>query len=246
MVDMRRAIAVSSDVYFYEVGGGFGNQKGLGAHNVKKYLSLFGLGDITGVDMVGEKEGYIPDPDNNKSLRNWTVGDTYHLSIGQGDLLVTPMQVAVYVSALASKGIILYPHLVSAVADENERILERFNYAPKKSELGDVIKKEYFDIIHEAMRGSATYGTASGLGGLPIEVAAKTGTAEIGDTGRVHSWSIGFLPYKEPRIAFTILMENGSVNNLVGGTYVASQVIQWMASTDFLTRIDSATILSKR
>ncbi len=241
-VDMRRAIAVSSDVYFYEVGGGFGGQSGLGVNNLKKYFSLFGFGDRTGIDMPGEKEGYVPDAQNNKNNRAWNIGDTYHLSIGQGDFLVTPMQVAVYTSALASNGILEYPHLVKATMDNNKEVEERFDYSPKRSDLRDTIPEEYFTIIHEAMKGSATYGTASGLGGLPIAVAAKTGTAEIGDTGRVHSWSIGFFPYEKPRLAFTIMMESGSATNLVGGTYAASQMIQWMAQNNFLFKLDNGII----
>ena len=127
--------------------------------------------------------------------------------------------------------------------DNNKEADERFDYAPKRTDLRDTIPEELFTIIHEAMRGSATYGTASGLGGLPIAVAAKTGTAEIGDTGRVHSWSIGFFPYDKPRLAFTILMENGSAANLVGGTYVASQMIQWMAQNNFLSKLDNGILI---
>ena len=242
-VDMRMAIAVSSDVYFYEVGGGYGDQQGLGANNLKKYFSLFGFGERAGIDTVGEKEGYVPDQQNNKNKKAWNIGDTYHLAIGQGDFLVTPMQVAVYTAAIASRGILEYPHLVKAIVDKNKEIEERFDYTPKRADIRDAILPDFFTIIHEAMRGSATYGTASGLGGFPISIAAKTGTAEIGDTGRVHSWSIGFFPYERPRLAFTILMENGSAANLVGGTYVASQMIQWMLQSDFLAKLDNGIII---
>ena len=242
-VDMRRAIAVSSDVYFYEVGGGYGDQKGLGVNNLKKYFSLFGFGERTEIDMPGEKEGYVPDAQNNKNKRAWNIGDTYRLTIGQGDFLATPMQVAVYTAALASKGILEYPHLVKATMGNNKEADEWFDYAPKRTDLRDTIPEDFFTVIHEAMRGSATYGTASGLGGLPIAVAAKTGTAEIGDTGRVHSWSIGFFPYDKPRLAFTILMENGSAANLVGGTHVALQMIQWIAQNNFLSKLDNGIII---
>ena len=81
---------------------------------------------------------------------------------------------------------------------------------------------------------SVVSGTSVGLSGYPVEVAAKTGTAEIGNTGRVHSWSIGFLPYKEPKIAWAIIMENGPVHNTIGATFVASQMIQWMVENNFL------------
>lgn len=242
-VDMRSALAYSSDVYFYEIGGGFQDQKGLGAFNIKKYYSLFGYGEPTGIDLQGEKAGFIPDPNNHKIERVWTVGDTYHMSIGQGEVLVTPMQMAVYAAALASDGVLHYPHIVQAIVDKDKKVVERLPYSPKKT---DLLPSEFFKVVKEGMRGSATYGTASGLSGLPIKVAAKTGTAEIGDTGRVHSWSIGFFPYEEPRLAYVLLMENGSVTNLVGATYAASQMLTWMDSVNFLSKLDDDIILSNR
>ena len=242
-VDMRSAIAYSSDVYFYEVGGGFQAQKGLGAFNLKKYFSLFGFGEPTGIDLQGEKTGFVPAPDNHKNPRAWTIGDTYHMAIGQGEMLVTPMQMAVYVASIASDGVMQYPHIVQAIVDNDKKVIEKLSYAPKKT---NMLPKELFVIVKEGMRGSATYGTASGLSGLPIQVGAKTGTAEIGDTGRVHSWSIGFLPYEKPRLAYVILLESGSAQNLVGATYAASQMIGWMAGNNFLLKLDNDIILSMR
>ncbi len=238
-VDMREALAYSSDVYFYEVGGGFQDQKGLGAWNLKKYYNLFGLGESTGIDLQGEKLGFVPDPDNHKVERAWTIGDTYHLAIGQGEMLVTPMQIAVYAATIASDGIMPYPHIVRAIVDNDKKIVEKLSYAPKKR---DILPKAFFGVIKEGMRGSATFGTASGLSSLPIRLGTKTGTAEIGDTGRVHSWSIGFFPYDSPRLAYAILMENGSEKNLVGATYGAAQMIQWMAGNDFLSKLDDDII----
>ena len=113
--------------------------------------------------------------------------------------------------------------------------MKTFSYPPKKTY---VVPDAVFDVIHEGMRQAALSGTAAGLSGLPVAVAAKTGTAEIGKTGRVHSWSIGFFPYENPQLAYVILMEDGSVNNLVGATYVASQMIQWIADTNFLDHLD--------
>ncbi len=235
-VDMRRAIAVSSDVYFYEVGGGFENQPGLGVARIKKYLSLFGLDKPTGIDLPGEKSGSLPDETKKKGNRAWSVGDTYHLSIGQGDLLVTPIEMAVYTAALATRGTLLQPHIAKALVDENKQTVQTFSYPSKATNL---LSSDIFDVIHDGMRGSAMFGTASGLSGLPIAIGAKTGTAEIGKTGRVHSWSIGFLPYDHPRIAYTILMESGDVHNLVGATFVASQMVQWMLDTHFLDTLDN-------
>ncbi len=234
-VDMRRALAVSSDVYFYEIGGGFQSQQGLGAEGIKKYFRLFGFGDATGIDIFGEKTGNLPDITAKINGRSWSVGDTYHLAIGQGPLLVTPIQIAVYVAAIASRGNIFQPHIARAIVDENKNIIQQFIYSPKRT---NILPNDIFSVIHDGMRQSALVGTASALGGLPIRVAAKTGTAEIGKTGRVHSWSIGFFPYEKPRLAYVILMESGSVHNLVGATYVASQMLQWMSETNFLESLD--------
>ena len=234
-VDMVKALSVSSNVYFYAIGGGYENQKGLGVSGIERYLKLFGFGEKTGIDLVGEKEGSLPDPTKKQGGRTWSIGDTYHLAIGQGDLQVTPIQMAVYTAAIASKGTIFYPHIVKAVLDKNKKIVERFSYTPQKTA---ILQEEIFNILHEGMREAVQSGTASGLSGLPMSIAAKTGTAEIGETGRVNSWSIGFLPYEQPRIAFTILMENGARTNTIGATFVASEMIRWMADTKFLQTLD--------
>ena len=87
------------------------------------------------------------------------------------------------------------------------------------------------------MRDAVVYGTAKGLGALPVEMAAKTGTAEIGDTAKVNSWSIGFFPYQDPEIAFAIVMEAGPRANTIGATYVASEVTRWILDTGFLAKL---------
>ena len=231
-VDMKKALAVSSDIYFYTVGGGHEDQKGLGVWNIEKYFREFGFGKKTGIDLPGEKEGFLPDPEKETGDgRKWGIGDTYHLAIGQGDLQVTPVQMAFYASLLAGKGEAMYPHIVSAVLDKDNNILEKFSYYSHEV---NGISKEIFNEVREGMRDAVRYGTAVGLSGYPLDIAAKTGTAEIGNTGRVHSWSIGFLPYEDPKIAWAIVMENGSVANTVGGTFVASQMIQWLVANNFL------------
>ncbi|KKS96296.1 hypothetical protein A3B05_01315 [Candidatus Giovannonibacteria bacterium RIFCSPLOWO2_01_FULL_43_160] len=236
LVDMRQALAVSSDVYFYEIGGGYQDQKGLGPWNIKKYFSMFGFEEKSGIDLPGEKSGHLPDPSEKQGGRDWTIGNTYHMAIGQGDVTVTPIGMISYVSAIASDGIIRYPHLVRAVVDKNKKPLQIFSY-PSRRVLP--ISPDIFKVIKEGMRDSAKFGTAQGLSGLPIEIAAKTGTAEVGGTNTVHSWSIGFFPYENPRVAFVILMEGGPRQNTVGATYVATQVIRWITDTGFLSKLDN-------
>lgn len=222
-VDMRRAIAVSSDVYFYEIGGGFEGQKGLGIKKIEEYTKMFGFDSATGIDLDGEKTGAVPNPElkakSDPSDPMWRIGDTYNASIGQGYFHITPMAMLVYASALANKGKIIQPRLVRDDSQNNSRVIHKIN-----------IPKDYFDIIHEGMRMAVTEGTASALNIFSVEIAAKTGTAELGITkSRVNSWIIGFFPFHNPRYAFSIVMESGPASNLVGASFVMRQLIDWMS-----------------
>lgn len=220
-VDMRKAIAVSSDVYFYEIGGGFGNQKGLGIEKIKTYLEKFGFSKKTGFDSQREAEGIIPDPawkEETFEGEIWRVGDTYNTSIGQYGMQITPLQAVVAVSALANGGTILTPSILftgtSTVAGGEEIGGDPQNYK----------------VVEEGMRMSVTEGTASGLNISAAEIAGKTGTAELGARKQyVNSWVIGFFPYENPKYAFAVVMEKGPATNLIGATYVARQLLDWMA-----------------
>ncbi|MEK9183468.1 MAG: penicillin-binding transpeptidase domain-containing protein, partial [Patescibacteria group bacterium] len=121
-VDMRRALAVSSDVYFYEVGGGFEDIKGLGINKIKEYAEMFGLNKETGIDINGELHAVIPSPElkskNDPDDPIWRIGDTYNTSIGQGYFLVTPIQVAAYAATIANSGQIIKPHVVNSPIQE--------------------------------------------------------------------------------------------------------------------------------
>lgn len=220
-VNMYRALAVSSDVYFYTIGGGYAGIKGLGISKIKKYAKMFGFNKKTGIDLIGEKEGVIPGPELKAKLNSedpdWRIGDTYHASIGQGNFQVTPIEMAVYASALANKGIMLTPHLLkNAVGTPSTATAEKID-----------IPEEYFDIVQKGMRMAVTDGTAKGLSDLNFEIAGKTGTAEIGKK-YVNSWFIGFWPYENPKYSITVVLERGNPSNLIGGVYVARQLLGWM------------------
>ncbi len=234
-VDMRRALAVSSNVYFYTIGGGYEDVKGLGISKIDKYANLFGFGSKTNVDLDREEKGMIPSP-ATKALNTkdpvWRIGDTYHASIGQGDFQITPIQAAVYAATIANNGLLLQPYVV---------IDDLSGQAPKGGKTL-AIPPEYFKIVQEGMRLVVLEGTARGLSGLGIDVAAKSGTAELefDATKLVNSWLIGFLPYDNPRIAFSILLERGRPTNLVGGVYVGRQLLEWMLihTPQYLTPVD--------
>ncbi len=219
-VDMRKALEQSSDVYFYEIGGGFGDQKGMGIANIDKYARMFGLGESINSPFFGDKKGTIPSPEWKAATFNgepWRVGNTYHTVIGQYGFQVTPLQMVRVAAALANYGLLLKPTIV---AGDTSLIAQAQKIA---------IPKSYFDVVHEGMRQSAEQGTAAALNVSYMEFAAKTGTAELGVAkDHVNSWIIGFFPYDNPRYAFTIVMERGPKANLYGAPYVSRQLFDWM------------------
>lgn len=185
-VDMREALAVSSDVYFYHIGGGYGDVKGIGINKIEEYAKKFGLDSKTGIDLNGELSGSVPN-ENTKIKTNpedpiWRIGDTYNASIGQGYFHVTPIEIAVYTAALANGGKIIQPHLV--LNNEPPKILSQVE-----------IPEKYFKIVQEGMRMAVMEGTATALNLPNVSTAAKTGTAEVGAAKKyINSWIIGFFP----------------------------------------------------
>lgn len=220
-VDLRRAIAVSSDVYFYEVTGGFEGQKGIGILNVEKYSQMFGLDTKTGIDLPAENVGLIPNPEwKAKNFKGdaWRVGDTYNTSIGQYGFQVTPLQMVRATAALARDGIFVTPRVVST----NEAVPSNL---PQAS-----LDKDYYRIVKEGMRQTVTLGTATALNVPYIQVAAKTGTAQVGaGKNSMNSWVIGFFPYDKPKYAFTILMDGAPASNTFGASLVMADVFDWMS-----------------
>ena len=220
--DMGQALAVSSDVYFYSIGGGYGDQKGLGIANIEKYAKLFGIGIKTGVDLPDEKGGTIPSPEwKMKNFKNdpWRIGDTYHTAIGQYGFQVTPIEMVRAVASIANKGTLVTPHFI--LGDKN-----------KENQVSVLnLKKDYFDVVQDGMRQTVTYGTALALNVPYVKVAAKTGTAQLGvNKNKVNSWVIGFFPYENPKYAFTIMMEAGPSTNGVGAPSIMKGLLDWMST----------------
>ncbi len=211
-VDTRRAIAVSCDVFFYAVGGGYAHIKGLGLEKIREYYTKFGLGQKTGIDLIGEVSGLVPSEEWKKKVKNesWYQGDTYHISIGQGDLLVTPLQVLNFTAAVANGGDLVQPHLAVEIRDKEGKLIQKIN---RKIIRENLVASSHIRTVQEGMRQAVTSGTASNyLNSLPVSVAAKTGTAQFDNNRKTHTWLTAYAPYDNPEIALVVMLEGGREN----------------------------------
>jgi len=228
--DIRKAIAESCNVYFYTIGGGYKDQEGLGPSRIKKYLEFFNWGSKTEIDLPGEAKGLIPSPDWKKEVKkeNWWDGDTYNLSIGQGDIKVTPLQVATAFGAIANGGTLFRPKAAKEIVDKEKNLIE---------EIKPEILRENFigptnlQIVREGMRRAVTgeaspYASAVLLNSLPVSSAAKTGTAQTPRPNYYHNWITVFAPYDDPQIVLTIMIENVKEAHVVS-LPVAKEILNW-------------------
>ena len=219
-VDIRQAISVSSDVYFYQIGGGYENQKGLGISKIDDYAKMFGIGLKTGIDLFGEKEGVIPGPEWKEKVFNgdpWRIGDTYNTSIGQYGFQVTPIQMVKAVAGLANGGKFFTPR----IAKEEGKTIK------PSQELN--MDQNKLSVVLEGMRMAVTEGTCTALNSSSVNIAAKSGTAQVGlGNTNTNSWIIGFFPFEEPRYAFALVMERGPKAASGNATRVMRDVIDYM------------------
>lgn len=220
------ALAMSSDIYFYTVGGGYGNFIGLGADKIGEYFKKFNLGKKLGIDLPSEASGFVPNKDwkMEKESAPWTIGNTYHLSIGQGYLLATPLQVASWTSVFANGGTLYKPEIVDKIADgDTNDILKEIKPEAINS---NIVDKKYINLARRGMREVVVNGTAGSLREVPVPVAGKTGTAQFGSDGKTHSWFTSFAPYDNPEIVLTILIEGGGEGSSTA-VPIAKEVLNW-------------------
>ena len=197
VVDVRKAIAWSSDVFFYTVGGGFGNQKGLGIDRLDYWYQQFGLGSTTGIDLSGEASGLLPTPAWKQITfkEPWYLGDTYFTAIGQYSMQVTPIQMARAIAAVANGGKLLTPTLLAGATPS-------FISVP--------VDSSALAVVREGMREGVTSALAGAINLSYISVAAKTGTAQTGVHNQYdNAWVEGFFPYEHPEYAFVVVLERG-------------------------------------
>lgn len=225
--DIERAIAESNNIFFYAIGGGFDKIRGLGIEKIKKYWELFGLGEDTGIDLPSESAGLLPDPDWKKRTQGqpWYLGDTYHVSIGQGDLLVTPLQMLRATAAIANGGKLLNPQLVRKDVLHDGKVVQE--YGPRV-ERENFLAPYVISAVGRGMRMAVTSGSAQNLNDLPFSVAGKTGTAQFLNNQKTHAWFTAYAPYENPEIAIIVLVEGGG-----GGHEIAAPIAKDILSYYF-------------
>lgn len=219
-VDMREAIAVSSNEYFYRLGGGYepDEQVGLGIGRINEYMKMFGINQPVADSFFSGAAGIVPSPDwkaLNFKDGVWRLGDTYNTSIGQYGFQVTPTIMLRIVAGIANNGKIVNPKIL---IDEVTKWNQNWNILPSA-----------FQVVKEGMRQGAVSGVAQALNFPEVAIAAKTGTAEI-DEGKikVNSWVMGYFPYEKPHYAFVMMMEKGPRSNTIGASSVMSEIIKWI------------------
>lgn len=216
-VDIHSALARSSNVYFYTIGGGFEKTKGLGINKLKEYWAKLGFGRKTDVDLGGENTGFLPDPEEKEKQTGdiWRIGDTYNVSIGQGDLLVTPLQLINFIASLANGGKVYKPRLLKS--EKAPEVL--IDYSSWQKEIKEV-QKGMEDAVGKY------YGTANMLSSLPFKSAGKTGSAQVANNTRTNAFFVGYEPAENPQIAILVLIENAREGSL-NAVPIAKDVLEW-------------------
>ena len=203
-LNFNQALAKSDNVYFYEMGNR------LGIENIDLYARYFGLGEKTGINLVGEAAGNVASPEYKRKVfdQDWYLGETFDAAIRQSFHLATPLQMAVLLSQVANGGIRYQPYVVSRVDNPDGTPAEIFG--PKN--LGVLpVPKNIMDLVREGLRDVTNEGGTAGelFKGFPIDVASKTGTSENAH-GRDHGWFVAYAPYDKPQIVVVALVEQGS------------------------------------
>ncbi len=209
-IDLVRAMARSTDTFFYKVG------EMVGPVNIAKWADIFDLDKVTGIDIPGEVKGLIPTPDwKQKTIKEaWFLGNTYNMSIGQGDVSLTPIELNTYIAAIANNGLLCPPHFNQFPRPE---VTEFFKCRQIE------IKQENLDLVKKGMQEAClTGGTAYtffdfGAKHGDITIACKTGTAEVGVVGEPNAWFTFFSPIEKPQIVTTIVFEKGGQGSQVAG-----------------------------
>jgi penicillin-binding protein 2 len=223
--DVRKSISWSVNTFYYYIGGGHEDFKGLGVTRINTYLDMFGFGQKLGLDIPGENNGFLPSPEWKKRVKNeeWYVGDTYNYSIGQGDFLTTPLQIASMTGVVANKGTLYSPRVVRAVVDS--RTGEKDVQSGQKIR-ENIIAGQHLTTAGLGMKDCVDTGPCGVLRSLPFSVAGKTGTAQWNSQKDTHAWFTSFAPYSRPEIVVTIMLEEGGEGSRTA-SHVAADFYRW-------------------
>lgn len=237
-LDVVHALAFSCDIFFYQVGGGFERFQGLGLDHIVQYAHLFGLGEPTGIELEQEAPGLVPTARWKRLTvgENWSTGDTYNLSIGQGYLLVTPLQMLNVMAATANGGTLYRPRIVHHVTDAQGNVVVPFRPEVIRTL---PISAENWSLIHQGLEGAVAYGTATGAQVAGVRVAGKTGTAQFCDdiarqmgicregfAQPTHAWFMAYAPAEAPEIALIVFIYNGGEGS-TAAVPVAREILEW-------------------
>jgi len=213
VTNLSKALAESVNTFFYLIGGGDNETtSGLGVERITDYASKFSFGDKTGIDLPGERSGFLPSKAWKEEYKDepWYIGDTYHLAIGQGDILVTPLQIAVMTSIFANKGTLYIPHIAASITTQDG---ESTTTIEGEAKTEHVVNANAIAMVRDGLREAVLSGSARSLLSLPVTSAGKTGTAQFGAEDKTHSWFTAFAPYEAPELVITVLVEEGGGGN---------------------------------
>ncbi len=243
VTNVTKAIAESVNTFFYAVGGGWDKIDGLGIARLVSWYRKFNLGSKLGIDLPGEAAGFVPDEAWKERVKDevWYIGDTYHVAIGQGDMLATPLQVAEWTAVFANGGTLVRPHVVKQI--RSEKTIEKIAPQPIAT---NVVSKDVLDVVRQGMRQTVLAGSAQSLKTSFTQIAGKTGTAQWSSDKPTHAWFAGFAPYDDPQIVVAVLVEAGGEGSH-SSVPVARDIIEaWLRPKNTpvparLSPIDAAT-----
>lgn len=226
VTNVMKALAESVNTFFYTIGGGTDTFTGLGIDRMTQYARAFGFGAPTGIDLPGEQGGFLPSKAWKEQTKGepWYIGDTYHFAIGQGDLLVTPLQMALATATVANGGLLYKPHVVQAF-EGSDGVTRPVTPTLLRS---PVQHPESLATVRLGMRQAVTSGSARALQALGIPAAGKTGTAQYGTENNTHAWFIGFAPYDTPTIAIAVIVEGGGEGGVAALPVAKAGMQYWL------------------
>lgn len=228
-----KALAMSDNVYFYELG------YRVGIDNIEKYAHIFGFGERTGIDLEGESKGLVASKKVKRKIWNedWRLGDTFNAAIGQGFNLTTPIQLSVMLSIVANGGTKYQPYLVDSITNSDGSLFEK----PKRAEGKHIdVSQQTIDYIRMGMSATTQEGgTASYFAGLPKPIAGKTGTAE-NSHGRDHGLFVAYGPVDDPELVVVCIVEQGGFGSIAAGPIVYKAFEEFFQEKGYMPRPDKA------